>query len=468
MKRSVFRTVALLLALMALSFVDVTSASGITMRHTIIAGSGGAAPTGGNYVSFFNARLNARPEVAFDATLSGPSTTGVFVGDGNATTLISLGGNSDPAAGNFRSVNNPFITPNGNVLFDVNFESIFTSDRRQIIPLVQNGAPAPIGGTVIPLVHAVNDGGVIAYLALLNGSTATQGIFRTDRTQTVAIARDDIAAPTGGSFISLRDPVINNFGQVAFEAEMSGGAADFGIFRGDGGNLMPIFVANQIAPGGGIFADFGNPVINARGQVAAVASLMNSTSPLGLFVSDGTHAGAIALAGQPAPKGGNYDSRFAFAQPLRINDRGEVAFHVGLTGGTNSQGIFRGDGARTTTIALAGASAPGTTGTFAAFHDIKLGNDSRIAFIATLTVGVGGVDASNNMGIWTGTSDQDLQLVVRTGDVIGGSVLTRLSRETGGLSQFDMNENGVVWIGSFQSPAKAVVFSQFLGDGAQP
>jgi len=57
MKRSVFRTVALLLALMALSFVDVTSASGITMRHTIIAGSGGAAPTGGNYVSFFQRQV---------------------------------------------------------------------------------------------------------------------------------------------------------------------------------------------------------------------------------------------------------------------------------------------------------------------------------------------------------------------------------------------------------------------------
>jgi hypothetical protein len=60
------------------------------------------------------------------------------------------------------------------------------------------------------------------------------------------IARDDIGAPTGGSFISLRDPVINDVGQVAFEAEMSGGAADFGIFRGEGGNLMPVFVANQI------------------------------------------------------------------------------------------------------------------------------------------------------------------------------------------------------------------------------
>ena len=125
MKRSVFCTVALLSALMAVSFVGMTSASGITMRHTIIAASGGAAPTGGNYVSFFNARLNVRPEVAFDATLSGPNTTGVFIGDGSRTSVIGLGGNLDPAAGNFKAVNNPFITPNGNVVFDVNFESIF-------------------------------------------------------------------------------------------------------------------------------------------------------------------------------------------------------------------------------------------------------------------------------------------------------------------------------------------------------
>jgi hypothetical protein len=85
-----------------------------------------------------------------------------------------------------------------------------------------------------------------------------------------------------------------------------------------------------------------------------------------------------------------------------------------------------------------------------------------------LAIGVGGVDPTNNMGIWTGTSDEDLQLVVRTGDVIGGNVLTRLSKEVGGLSQFDMNENGVVWIGSFQSPAKAIIFSQFLGENVQP
>ena len=453
---------------MALRSGPMTLASGAKMRHTIIAASGAAAPAGGNYVSFFNARLKARPEVAFDAILSGPSSTGVFVGDGSMTSAIALGGNPDPAAGNFGFLNNPFITINGKVVFDVNSESIFASNRRETIPLVQIGDPAPGGGTLIPLVHAVNNGAAIAYLAFMNGSTATQGIFRTNGAGTVTIARDDIGAPTGGSFISLRDPVINDFGQVAFEAEMTGGTGDFGIFRGDGGDLVPVFVANQIAPGGGTFEDFGNPVINVRGQVAAVASLTNSTSPIGLFVGDGTNAVAIALTGQPAPKGGNYDSRFAFSQPLRFNDRGDVAFHVGLTGGTSTQGIFRGDGEQTTTVALAGANAPGTTGTFLFFHDIKLANNGRIAFIATLTPGVGGVDNSNNMGIWTGTSDEDLQLVVRTGDVIGGNVLTRLSKEAGGLSQFDMNETGVVWIGSFQSPAKAIVFSQFLGENVQP
>jgi len=458
-KRAALPLVAL--SLIALPFAHVMLSSSVkVVRHTVVATSGVAAPAGGNYFIFFNARLNARPEVVFDALLSGPSTTGVFVGDGRTTSTIALGGNPDPVAGNFGFVINPLVTSNGNVVFDANSTSIFTSNRREIVPVVQDGDQSPIGGTVTPIGHASNDGGTIAYLALVSGATATQGIFRTDGAQTVTIARDDIDAPTGGRFISLRDPVINNRGQVAFEAEMSGGAADFGIFRGDGGNLLPIFAANQIAPGGATFEDFGNPVINAHGQVAAVASLTNSASRLGLFVSDGAQAVAIALEGQPAPKGGAYDSRAGFSQPLRINDRGEVAFHVGLAGGTSNQGIFRGNGEHTTTVALAGMAAPGTTGTFQLFHDIKLANDGRVAFVATLAVGVGGVNFTNNMGIWIGTSDEDLQLVVRTGEVIGGKVLTRLPTDMAGLSQFDMNQDAVVWIGSFQPNTRAIVFSR--------
>ena len=443
----------LIVLAVAIAVPFASSAENVKVRHTVIAASGDEAPTGGNYLpsSFSNARLNASHEVSFDAVVSGPSfATGIFVGDGKTTSAIAVGPDS---------LTNPFITSNGALVFDVNGIDIFKSDGKSITPLMSDGDVAPGGGTLTLAggPRATNDHGAVAYAALVNGSTATQGIFRSDGSQTVTIARDDITAPTGGSFTLLSTPVINDRGQVAFFSELSSG---FGIFRGEGGDLTPVFVTNQIAPGGATFADFGEPSINNHGQVVASASLINSTIHSGLFVGDGTNAIAIALQQQPAPKGGNYNGNF-FGH-TKLSDRGEVAFNAGLTGGTSTSGIFRGNGQNTTTIALRDTNAPGTTGTFAAFRDYLLLNDGRVAFIATLTLGVGGVNTSNNIGIWIGTSEEDLQLVVRTGDVIGGRVLTRLP-DFGVGSQFDINENGVLWVGTF-GVAKAVVYSRVLVD----
>ena len=449
----VFLYLIVLALAVSLPFAQISSAENVRVRHTVIAASGDEAPSGGNYLpsSFSNARVNARHEVTFDAVVGGPSfATGIFVSDGNTTSAIAF----EPD-----SLTNPFITPNGEVIFDVNGTDISSSDGKSITPLMRDGDVAPGGGTLTLRegTSARNDHGAIAYVAFVNGSTATQGIFRNDGKQTVAIARDDIRAPTGGSFTLLGTPVMNNSGQVAFFSELSDG---FGIFRGEGGDLTPVFVTNQSAPGGATFADFGEPTINNHGQIVASASLINSTIHSGLFVGDGTNAIAIALQQQPAPKGGNYNGNF-FGR-TKLSDRGEVAFNAGLTGGTSTSGIFRGDGEKTTTIALRSSNAPGTTGTFATFRDYLLLNDGRIAFIATLNLGVGGVNTTNNMGIWIGTSDEDLQLVVRTGDVIGGRVLTRLP-DFGVGNQFDINENGLLWVGTF-GIAKAVVYSCVLGN----
>ena len=462
--RRVFLYLIVLAATAAIAQIPSAADGNVTLRHTVIAASGDEAPTGGNYLpfSFSNVRLNARHEVTFDAVVGAPLfATGVFVGDGKTTSTVALGPNPDPSAPVFDFVTNPFITPNGDVVFDVNSLDIFSSDGKSIVPLMRDGDAAPGGGTLTLAggPRATNDHGAIAYVALVNGSTATQGIFRSDGKQTVAIARDDISAPAGGSFTLLSTPVINNRGQVAFFSELSEG---FGIFRGEGGDLTPIFITNQSAPGGATFADFGEPTINNQGQIVTPASLINSTIHSGLFVGDGTKTIAIALQQQPAPKGGNYNGQF-FGH-TKLSDRGEVAFNAGLTGGTSTSGIFRGNGETTTTIALRGANAPGTTGTFASFRDYALLNDGRIALIATLTPGVGGVNTSNNMGIWIGTSEEDLQLVVRTGDVIDGRVLTRLP-EVGHDNQFDMNENGVVWVGTFGA-AKAIVYSRVPGNDA--
>jgi hypothetical protein len=103
-----------------------------------------------------------------------------------------------------------------------------------------------------------------------------------------------------------------------------------------------VFLAGQIAPGGATFQDFGSPIINAHGQVAAGALLTNSAGGSGLFLGDGTNAVAIALLGQPAPKGGNYSQPIS---SVRLSDRCEVAFAARLTGGsTIANGIFRGNG----------------------------------------------------------------------------------------------------------------------------
>ena len=434
------------------------------MVHTIIAASGDADPAGGIYLpfSFQNATLNPRNVVAFDAIVTGPpATSGVFAGDGKIASTIALGINPDPAAPSFGMVSNPFITSNGEVVFDA-LSDVFRSEGKRIVPLVRVGDPAPGGGMVTSLLgeRAVNDHGTIAYVASLSGAAATQALFRTDGRRTTTIASDDVAPPTGGRFSALLSLVMNDLGQVAFHSEMTAGSADHGIFRGGGGRLTPVFVTNQMAPGGGTFQDCGIPEINARGQVVAICSVMNSASPAGLFVGDGTDTVAIALNGQPAPKGGNYD---LFPGEFKLNDRGEVAFQARLTSGAS--GMFRGDGKRTTTLALVGANAPGTTGTFQSFGDLcELGNDGRVVFVATLAIGVGGVDSSNNIGIWVGTSDQDLRLLVRTGEVIGGKVVRDLPFAGSASGHpLQMNGNSVLWRGNL-GPAKAIVVSRILGD----
>src|SRR5262249_20757654 len=148
-----------------------------------------------------------------------------------------------------------------------------------------------------------------------------------------------------------------------------------------------------------------------------------------------------------------------FIGPFRFNDRGEIAFNARLTGSTSASGLYRADRDHATTIALAGTIAPGTNGTFQSFRDFQLEDDDRVAVIATLAIGVGDVDASNNMGIWIGTSDDDLRLVVRTGEVIGGRTLTSLP-QFGQGNRFSLNDDGIVWIGGFGPSVTAIVVSR--------
>ena len=174
--RTVLNSVVLVCALiLMLPVAQMALAAGAKagVSHTVVAASGTAAPAGGNYGIFTHVTMNARSQIAFDASLGGPSTSGVFVGDGRRTSTIALGGDPDPAAANFAFVGNPFFTADGDVVFDANFTDTFRHDRRVTIPLVRNGDAAPGGGTVTPTSRVTNARGMIAYQASVIGATAS-------------------------------------------------------------------------------------------------------------------------------------------------------------------------------------------------------------------------------------------------------------------------------------------------------
>ncbi len=437
----------------------------IRFNHTVIATTGTAAPAGGNYVTFGDIVMNARGEIAFNASLRGTSRTGIFLRTDTATTTVALAGN-DPAAGNLSGiVSTPFITAHGDVSFlslSSDFTAtIFRGDGTHLVQVVQDGDVAPGGGNLllgdssaISSSMDVNSRGVVTYAADVIGGSASRGIFRTDRKGTIAIATDSIPLPTGGLMTALvHTPSINERGEVAFTTEIDGGSA-FGVFKGDGKHLTTLLASNQMASEVTL-TDFGAPTINGRGQVLVGCNIRDPSgaAAIGLFMADGSDTRAIALEGGMAPEGGAY-ANLNFSVPL-LNDRGQVAFVASLTGGSSRSGVFRADGHLTTAVALQGALAAGTQGAiFDGFGVHAMDAEGRVAFVAKLTPGFGDANSSNDIGIWVGSSAADLHLVARTGDSIGENNLLQIG------GQLKLAGKGVAWIGGFSDGTVSIVHSQ--------
>ena len=113
-----------------------------------------------------------------------------------------------------------------------------------------------------------------------NGTPSPDGIGR-------------IVLPSAGA---ARGPSLNDAGQVAFRATLTGTGVgptnDSGIFRGSAGNLTLLVRAGQLAPDGtnrfGSLVTFADvPALNNAGQVAFATTLtgpgVGTTNDTGLF-----------------------------------------------------------------------------------------------------------------------------------------------------------------------------------------
>ncbi len=337
-------------------------------RTETIAFSGRTAPDGnGTFALLFGGlgppRLNNSGQVGFYATFNGTSggnsdDRGVFWGTGGAITQIARAGQSVPDGnGNFTD----FSVPN------------------------------------------LNSSGQVSFLASLNGTTGgtsdDRGVFLGSGGGLTQIAREGQAAPDGnGVFTDFigTSPQINDSGQVAFHARLTGFGAPInenqGIFRGNGGALTQVARKGQAAPdGNGTFSQLSDPTINNAGQVAFLSFLEGtsggSTDDEGIYRGTGGTLTQIARAGQAVPDG---NGTFNVFQLPAINDFGQTAFKVflaGTSGGlSDNNGIFTSDGIDTFQVIRAGDSLDG--GTVAEiFFGSGLNNMGQITYGAELDNG---------------------------------------------------------------------------------
>ena len=274
------------------------------------------------------------------------------------------------------------------------------------------GAAAPGGGNYASLGGPVfNGSGQAAFTANLGSFGAGAGIYAGAPGSVQLIATHGAAAPAGGNYDRFSSPALNGAGQVAFRADLSGGSSSEGIFAGTPGSLQAVALQGDATPAGGTFTGgFFSPVLNNSGQVAFNAGLTGGSATSGIFVGAAGSLQAAALRGAAAPAGGNYNSFFRQV----LNDSGQIAFAADLIGGSATSGVFVGTPGAIRAAALQGTAAPGG-GTFATFNNPTLNNSGQVAFTATLA-GTG-VTASNDRGLFAGSAD-GVVAIVREGDSV--------------------------------------------------
>ena len=162
------------------------------------------------------------------------------------------------------------------------------------------------------------------------------------------VARTGDAAPgvpAGVVFRRFGQPGLNDTGQTLFDAELAGpGVTDAnreGLFLGSGGRLELVLRGGEPVPDSpaGVTFDslLGPPRLNNAGEVAFTALLsgdgVDTTNRTGIFAGAAGSLRTVARAGDPAPDVPGGVVIRGFTGGVALNNAGQVAF-TALLGGT--------------------------------------------------------------------------------------------------------------------------------------
>jgi hypothetical protein len=410
----------------------------------------------GTFDIFVTPVLNDTGQTAFLAGITGGSSTqGIYrSSSGSTPTAIALQGQSAPGAGagTFSAfASSPVLNDTGQTAFVASItggsstEGIYRrSSGSTLTAIALQGQSAPGAGagtfSFFDFNLALNDTGQTAFFANITGGSSNEGLYRSSSGSALtAIALQGQNAPGAGagtfsSFTSA--PVLNDAGQTAFVANITGGSSTSGLYRSSSGSaLTAIALQGQSAPraGAGTFFSFDTPVLNDTGQTAFAANITGGSSTSGIYrSSSGSALTAIALEGQSAPGAGGGTFSFFFFDTLVLNDTGQTAFLAFITGGSSTLfGIYRSSsGSALTAIALQGQSAPGAgAGTFSNLGSPVLNDSGQTAFVANITGG------SSTDGLFIGDG-REIVAAQLQGNALAGRTVSFLSHGSDPLNRY--------------------------------
>ncbi len=274
-----------------------------------------------------------------------------------------------------------------------------------------------------------DDGNVISFVA--NPASADPAIFVARKTATPNVfTYTKVADSSFGyeDFDCLLGCDVNNSGLATFGArdstEPPPPAGLDSIVAGAGGPLDEIIQNPKV---------FNDPAVNNAGQVAFRTG--GSGDEARTLYVDGDPRIIIAQAFPDGP----YEAIGRFG----LNDAGQVEF-IASVHGTNVQGVYRGDGTSTVTIA-------DSTGPYDSFAELSVNNFSQTAFVATL-------DAGGVKGLYRGP-DPVRDKVIAVGDVLFGNVVTDVL-----IDRDAINDSGdMAFLVQYANNKRQVIFAHPIG-----
>ena len=348
------------------------------------------------FETFADPMLNSAGHIAFRASVAGTgvdSTTDNNIGiyrenDGTLAQVARAGQQAPGASGDvkFEGFSDPVLNSAGRTAFvggltgsgvtGSNDTGIYSEGGGTLAEVARKGQQAPGAASAVNFnffnTPVLNGAGQIAFTAFLRGSSVNSsndsGIYREAGEALVEVVREGKSVPdpgTGLKFGDLGSPVLNAAGHIAFRADLTGPTVDEpdfgGIYRESGETLVEVARTGRQAPGadpGVNFGGFGEPVLNAAGQIAFTAFLAGSgvdgSNDEGIYATDRggdlleiVRTGdlfdvnddpliedlrTISFVNLVSGSGGEDGRRTSF------NDLGQLAFQLGFTDGT--EGVF--------------------------------------------------------------------------------------------------------------------------------